>query len=326
MSQSVNILFPPGRLIMGDVYKGSDKDDKGQPRLVKSGPNKGQPFTQYFIGVAIPKNGEANWWDTPWGQQILAVGQQAFPNIYSNPTFAWKIDNGDSTVPNKKGRKPCDMEGAKGHWIVKFSSGFAPKVYSQPSAGTFVEDSTGSLIKPGYWVQINGTVSGNGSSESPGVYIGHSMALFVRQDTVISQGPDAATAFAGAAVSQMPAGGAPMPGMPGMPGALPTAATAAPIPTPTPGVSMPAPTMVVPNAGFLQPPGAAAAPAMPGAAPAAGVPMAAPVPAAPAPLPAPAAPVGPVLTPAGVATGYTLEQYRAGGWTDDQLRAQGYIA
>lgn len=317
MSQPVNILFPPGRLIMGDAYKGSDKDDKGQPRLVKSGANKGQPFTQYFIGVAIPKAGEANWWDTAWGQQILGVGAQAFPQIYQNPTFAWKIENGDSTTPNKKGRKPCDMEGAKGHWILKFSSGFAPKVFVQPSAGTFVEDSSGNLIKPGYWVQVSGNVAGNNSSESPGVYLGHSMLLFVKQDAVISSGPDAATAFAGAAVSQLPAGAAPvMPGMPGMPAAAPM--------MPSPGVAMAAPSMpaapvaVAPNAAFLQPPGAAAAPA---------VPMAAPVPAAPAPLPAPAAPAaGPVLTPAGVATGYTLEQYRAGGWTDDQLRAHGYIA
>lgn len=321
MSQSVNILFPPGRLIMGDAYKGSDKDDKGQPRLVKSGPNKGQPLTQYFVGVAVPKAGEANWWDTAWGQQILGVGAQAFPNIYQNPTFAWKIENGDSTTPNKKGRKPCDMEGAKGHWILKFSSGFAPKVFVQPSAGTFVEDSSGNLIKPGYWVQVSGNVAGNNSSESPGVYLGHSMVLFVKQDAVISSGPDAATAFAGAAVSQLPAGAAPvMPGMPGMPAAAPVAMAAPSMPAATP-------VAVAPNAAFLQPPGAPAAPTMPGAAPAAAMPMAAPVPAAPAPLPTPAAPAaGPVLTPAGVATGYTLEQYRAGGWTDDQLRASGYIA
>lgn len=61
----------------------------------------------------------------------------------------------------------------------------------------------------------------------------------------------------------------------------------------------------------------------------------APAPIAPAPAPAPVAPpaappqpVGKVLTPAGAASyaGATYEGYIAAGWTDDQLRASGFLA
>ena len=198
-----DILFPAGRLIMGDCYKGNDKDSKGQPRVVKTGPNTGKPATQFFLGVAIPKApGEQAWHQTPWGQQILAVGAAAFPGFYQNPAFAWKVEDGDSTVPNKSNKRPCDAEGAPGHWVVKFSSQFAPKIFQQPTPGTFVEVTAPEAVKRGYWIQVSGNVAGNRSTESPGVFVNHSMVLFVRPDAEITSGPDAATAFAGAAVSQ----------------------------------------------------------------------------------------------------------------------------
>lgn len=319
-NDSVDILWPEGRLIMGSCYKGSDKDSKGQPRVVKSGPNKGQPSTQYFLGVAIPKRGEQHWSQTDWGQKILAVGAAAFPGFYQNPAFAWKVDDGDSTVPNKSNKRPCDSEGAPGHWIVKFSSQFAPKVYQQPSPGTFVEVSTPDAVKTGYWVQVSGNVAGNRSTESPGVFVNHGMVLFTRVDAEIKSGPDAATAFAGATVSQaLPgaaavpfAGAAPaMPGLPAAP-ALPVAAAAPALPVAA------APVAVMPHAGFL-----GGAPGLPAPGQPAAMPMAPAMQAAPMP---PAVPATPALTPAGAASGFTYAQYRASGWTDDQLRANGLIA
>lgn len=301
------ILFPPGRLIMGSCYKGSDKDNKGNPRLVKTGPNKGQPSIQFFLGVAIPKGAEQHWSQTEWGAKIWATGHAAFPAFAQNPAFAWKIDDGDSTIPNKSNKRPCDAEGAKGHWIVKFSSSFAPKVFTQPSPGVFQEVVTPDAVKAGYWIQVFGSVAGNGSSESPGVYVNHDKVLFVREDAVISQGVDAATAFGGAAVS------AALPNVAAVPFAAavpPAAAPAAPVPA-----AVPPAVPVTPNPGFLAGPGA---PVMPAA-----VPMAPPVPPAPV---APAVPAGPQMTAAGLASGFTYAQYRANGWTDDQMRAGGLIA
>ncbi len=254
MADALQILLPPGRIIMGDVCKGSDKDSKGVPRTVKSGPNKGQQVTQYFIGVAIPKAGEQAWWQTAWGQQIMAVGQQGFPNFFQNPAFAWKIEDGDSTVPNKSNRRMCDAEGAPGHWVLKFSSQFAPPVYQQPSPGVFEQVNQPGLIKTGWWIQVHASVKSNGSAESPGIYLNQQMVLFVKQDKEITSGPDAATAFAGATVATLPgatalpfagapqAGGPAMPAPAGTPGAMALPATQAP-------------TVVQPHPGFLAGPG-----------------------------------------------------------------------
>lgn len=322
-NEKTDLLFPVGRLIMGDCYVGSDTDSKGVKRVVKTGPNAGKPFTQFFIGVAIPKGPEQAWWQTDWGQKIMAVGAAGYPQFYQNKNFSWKIDDGDSTEVNKNGNRPCDAEGAKGHWIVKFSSTYPTKVYQQPSPGVYNELATAGLVKKGYWVQVFGNVADNRPSESPGVYLNPSMLLFVRADAEITSGPGAATAFAGAAISQA------LPGAPGM-AAIPFAGAptmGAPMAAPTMGAPMAAPamaaapTMVAPNPGFL---------AVPGAAPGMPAPSVAAMPMAPvmqaAPPAAPAVPAGPALTPAGVASGFTYAQYRASNWTDDQLRANGLIA
>ena len=281
------ILFPPARLIMGSLYKGNDKDDKGNPRVNKAG----QPSTQYFFGVAVPKGRETHWNQTPWGQQILAVGAAAFPAVYQGRTFAWKIEDGDSTEPNKKGRKPCETEGGPGHWIVKFSSGYPPTVHHQPRPGLVVEVTTPGAVKVGYWIQVAGNVVSNNSTESPGVYLNHNMVLFVRPDTEITSGPDAASVFAGAGVSQ------PLPGVASLP-----AGFGAAVPAPT-YAAVVSPMFVRPNPAIL------ALPALPAI-----------------PRPPAAVPAEPALTAKGLASGFTYAEYRAGGWSDEVMRAEGVIA
>lgn len=309
--QRTQILFPVGRLVMGSLYKPRTQDAEGKPLTTKNGPDAGKPRVDYFAAVAIPKAGEPHWSQTAWGQEILKAGAAAFPQAYQAPTFAWKIDDGDSQVPNRKGRKPCDNEGWKGCWVLKFGGGYAPKVYQQPSAGTFVELTTPEAVKLGYHVQVSGNVSGNGSAQQPGVYLNHNMVLFIRPDAEIVVGPDAASAFAGAAVSQA------LPGATAMPFAAPQAPVAA-VPPAAPALAPP-PLAVAPNPAFL---GAAPAPAVPAALAPPPLPMAAVVPALPV---APAVPAEPQMTPAGIATGHTYQQYRAAGYTDEVLRQHGLI-
>ena len=299
------ILFPPGRLIMGDLYTGSNKDGKGQVRTVKPGkPNAGQPQAPtFFQGVAIPKAGETHWSQTAWGQQVLAIGAADHPNMYQNPAFAWKIDDGDSTVPNRSNKRPCDSVGAPGHWLVKFSSMIAPKVFTKSAAGAYSDVTANTdAVKRGWWVQASAYVKGN-TGDTPGVYMNASAFLFVKQDVEISGGGvDAETAFAGAAVSQA---------LPGV-AAMPFAAAQSPAVLPGLPAQPVAPVMVQPNHAFL---------AVPAGLPS--TPMAPPLPVAPV---APPVPAGPALTTAGVVSGFTYAQYRSSGWTDDQLRANGLIA
>ena len=240
MSQlAVNITSPVGRVVMGNLYKANDKDADGKPLVVKSGPNAGQPRIQYFFALAIPKNpGETHWSQTAWGKLIWSVGTQAFPNAAQSPAFAWKIEDGDSAIPNKKGRKPCDTEGFAGNWILKFSSSFAPKIYRVEGAG-YVPETTVDFVKPGYFVEVNFTVDGNGSQQQPGVYINPSIVMFRAYGPEIISGPDVTACVFG----QSP---------------LPAGASAVPLASVDNGFSAPIPTIpVIPNvqfAGIVAPP------------------------------------------------------------------------
>jgi hypothetical protein len=245
MSQlAINLTSPVGRVVMGNLYKANDKDADGKPLVVKSGPNAGQPRIQYFFALAIPKNpGETHWSQTAWGKQIFAVGTQAFPNAAQSPAFAWKIEDGDSSIPNKKGRKPCDTEGCRGNWILKFSSSFAPKIFRQEGAG-YVPEVTVDYVKPGYFVEVNFTVDGNGSQQQPGVYVNPNIVMFRAYGPEIISGPDVSAC--GFGQSPLPVGAS----------TVPLAATA-PLPVDN-GFSAPTPTIpVIPNvafAGIVTPP------------------------------------------------------------------------
>ena len=250
MAQKVNITSPVGRIVMGSLYDPSTTDAEGKPLVVKTGPNAGQPRVNYFFALAIPKGAEPHWAHTPWGQQIWNVGNQAFPNAAQSPAFAWKIEDGDSQIPNKKGRKPCDNEGWRGHWILKFSGGFAPKVYQQEGAG-YVQVMQKDFCKPGFFVEVAFSVEGNGSQSQPGVYLNHSMVCFRAYGQEITFGPDVASAGFGA--SPLPAGASMTPPAGAIP--MPQAPAAAPA---LPGAPV----------GYAPPPVPAGVPQIPGVAPA----------------------------------------------------------
>lgn len=308
----LNITSPVGRVVDGNLYEPQTTDAEGKPLVFKTGPNTGQPRVNYYFGIAIKKNpGETHWANTPWGQQIWAVGNQAFPNIAQSPQFAWKIEDGDSLIPNKKGRKNAEREGYPGHWIVKFSGGYAPKVYQQEGGG-YVQVVQKDFCKPGYFVEVAFSVEGNGSASQPGVYLNHSMVCFRGYGPEITFGPDVASAGFGASplpagASAIPvAGAAPMPGIPATPAA---GVAPAPLPPggfvqtpPPPAPAAPAPIPVIPNVGFVQIP-------------------------APAPMPpaAPAAPVATVRNMTALANGIAYEAYVAQGWTDAMLVQNGLM-
>lgn len=259
-----NITSPVGRIVMGNLYDPSATDAEGKPLVVKTGPNAGQPRVNYFFALAIQKGAEPHWAHTPWGQIIWNVGNLAHPQAAQSPAFAWKVEDGDSQIPNKKGRKPCDNEGWKGHWILKFSGGYAPKVYQQEGGG-YVQVMQKDFCKPGYFVEVAFSVEGNGSTSQPGVYLNHSMVCFRAYGQEITFGPDVASAGFGAAPLPAGASATPMPGAIPMPGAAPAPLVpvgSAPMPQVPASV---APVPVIPNIGFVQVPSAPAAPIPPAA-------------------------------------------------------------
>ena len=308
MADHVNILTPVGRLVQGSLYVPQTTNAEGQPLVVKTGLSAGQPRVDFFFALAIPKGAEKGWHETAWGQLIVGVGYAAFPQAARSPDFAWKVQDGDSQVPNKKGRKPCEREGYPGHWVLNFSSGFAPKIYNSDGTQQILEPNA---VKLGSYVQVSGTVAGNGSTSNPGVFLNHSMLALAGYGPEIVVGPDAASVGFGQGVA-LPAGAS----------ATPVGGAFNPTPAPTPGAYAPAPSAPAPYAAP-----AAIAPA-PYAAPAAIAPNPAflavpPVVSAPVP-PAPAAPVTRVMS--AKANGASYEACIAAGWTDATLAQNGMFA
>lgn len=339
-----DFISPVMRIVQGSVLEAQTKDNKGQPLKIKTGPNAGQLTQRFFIACAVPKTQAAWWLEQPLdgnGQpitffaDIYNASRAGYPQHFDpatgqckHPRFAFKVMDGDGldNDGNPNNQKP----GMAGHWIVKFSSTFAPKVWMN---GGYVTDLN--AIKRGHFVRVMGNMSPNIGSDVPGLYINHNGVEFIAYGQEIVSGPDVGAAFraAGAPVN-LPAGATLTPPTPTtsqmpvnptqqapaqMPGAMPgqqaVPTMQAPAQMPAMPGSMPAPTNVVPNHQFVQNV-IGAAPQMPPA-------VAPQMPALNAPPPAVAQPVY-AMTPA--AQGFTREQYLAQpGWTDEILLQRGMM-
>lgn len=307
-----NFLSPIGRLVQGDAWTASDKDQQGNQRVIKTGPNKGQPTVQYFVAVAFPKldaQGQPNAEFAAFYALLDRVARTDWPALFptpgapsSHPRFTFKVKDGDGVDTNGKPNR--DKPGFAGHWVVSFSSTFAPKVAQETGPGVYAELSNPEQCKRGWYVKIAGSAKGNDNDQNPGLYLNHSIVQVMARGEEIVGGPDVAAILGGAPASAMPIGAIPL-------GASPLAGLGGPV-----GVAAPA-----------APPVAPAAPAAP-VVPYTGYMAAAPVPGAPAPTPpaappAPPVPVGPQMTAAAQGASYTA--MIAIGWTDETLRAHGMM-
>ena len=288
MTDQVNILTPVGRMVQGNPFEAQTTNMTGQPLVDK----QGQPRSQYFFAIAIPKTDPefAAMWT-----KVQTIAQAGFPGGESGlPTFSWKYTDGD--LPEHK-----DKEGFPGHHILKCTGGFAPKVY-QLNGSDYVEVIDPAQLKRGFYIRAYITPRANGSAANPGVYLNPSMVEIVGYGPEIIGGPSGQEVFGGAPVANLPVGASATP-----------VASATP---PSPGAPT---TPALPGT-----PAAPTTPALPGTP--------ATPPPAPAPDflngPVVVPPTGPgaptrEMTPA--AQGATYEQMIAAGWTDETLIAQGMM-
>lgn len=295
------------RLLAGSVFEPVTEDFDGNPLKVKTGKNAGDDTQRFNFGIGVPKVPGKHWaTDTAeFLSQIWAKGHADMAGLAQREDFSWKVVDGDSTKLNKKNRRPCDNEGWPGHWIVFFSSSYAPSAWNSDGTAPVALDS----IKKGFYVQVAGSVVGNENTSNPGVYVNHSMVSLQATSLngaslEIRTGPDPRAAGFGKAA--LPAGTSLAPGAGMAPSASPpppvAPQTAAPPPA-APAAPLPPPTQVAAAPSFIAPPAAPTAP--------------------PPPPAAPAAPVGPQMT--AKANGATYDSFRAQGWTDEQMRTGGYL-
>lgn len=242
-----DILFPAGRMVGGDINTLKPViDDKTKQQRIS--PKDGKLMFDCAVGVAIPKT-QPRWqdefYDHPmlgrihWGKIVYDTGVSAYPSLVATPSFSWKITDGDSAIPNKKGKRPCDKAGHPGHWVIWFSQGWLPK---RVNATGEVELPDGAIV-PGFYIQVFGSVQGNKlvPNGTPGVYLNPIAVALVGEGERIATDIDTTNVgFGGAA---LPAGATPV-------------QHAAPqfAPPPVQYAVAPPPVPVVPNPAILQVP------------------------------------------------------------------------
>lgn len=305
-----NFTLPPGRYVQGNPYKLMPRTDQNNAPVIGK---DGKQVHSCYIAVAIPKTVAPGnwWWHEAWGGPIFQLGAAEMPQNYQHKDFAWKIEDGDSTEPNKKGKRNCDREGFPGNWIVKAQSSLLPQFCTllDPSKpGKPVALLQEGAIQAGSYVQLNVGCAGNKRTDSPGIYVNPNIVCLIGYGPVISFGIDPDDAgFGGYAA---PAGASATPvGVTATPAPAPAhpAPSPAPAPAPTPALA-PAPVPTQPHTAITMPPAPSAVPA------------------------APAVPVAPTATP-GSAYNRTAK-WPAGiddagmaqaGWNELSLRQHGYI-
>jgi hypothetical protein len=316
---AIPFTTPAGRLVLGSLYKPNDKDAKGNQLVYKTGADAGKARVDFFFAIAIPKTpGQSHWGQTEWGAKIWQAGHAFQPQAGNMPSFHWKVEDGDSRVPNENGKIPANREGYPGNWILKFSGGYAPQIYNligaaDPSNAPAL--TTPNAINLGDFVQVFGNVVGNGATGmQAGVYLNHRGVALAGYGQRIISGPDVtAMGFGGAPLpagaSLTPPGGFVPPEVPGAPAILPAFAPPSLASPPTFAAPAPATAPTQPNYSFLGGiVGAGAQTQMP---------------AAPPQMPTPP-PAARVMLPA--ANGIPYEAYRAQGWTDAALVQHGMMA
>lgn len=294
-------ITPVGRIVQGNPLVGNQvKDDHGA--LVFN--QDGTPKLNYYMGLAISKQ-------DPAAQQLIAKinaeAQAAWPNLFDPATgvcrdnkFSIKYFDGDGFDHN--GKPFAEREGLAGHWVIRLSSSYPLRSYDGMAGNVEITDPEriyrGCYAVAAIEVKTNGATGTN----TRGLYINSQGVQMVGHGERILGGanPDELFGAAGAAIPQgayVPAGMSTTPVAPPAPAAM-----QAPVPTPPaaphmvatpPPVQAPTPPPPVqPHPTFVQ---QAVAPQF-------------------------------VLTPAGQAQGFTIEQWYAAGYTEAQLLESGTIA
>ena len=198
-SQDVNV---EGRIVMGHPIKRFAKTDNTDKPVLMA--DNVTPVTQVYFSLAVPKGQETDWKQTPWGQTIHSIGLTAYKDMTNRHDFSWKVEDGDSQIPNKKGRKNCDTEGHKGHWIIKCTTQLDVPVYPVGKYTPFDRITGENDVHTGdyYMVCINvadNTDKNGQPAQSPGVYLNPRGVVYLRKgEQIIGENQfDAASVFGG---------------------------------------------------------------------------------------------------------------------------------
>ncbi len=184
MSNAIYITSPLGRYVEGDCWRSTSTGYENKP-LINS---KGEPYVQWFIGLAVPKGPEFN----AFFVQVQGKAAQDFPGGESvRGGFSWKLIDGDSPEHVSK-------PGRAGHAIIRLTTGFQPNILAMDH--THLLDPGGSP-QLGDYIRVSVGVEGNGSLGRPGVYLNLGTIRFERLGERIQTGPSAEQMFGAPSVT-----------------------------------------------------------------------------------------------------------------------------
>lgn len=210
---------PLGRIVGGHPMDHKPAtDDDGKPKINDAG----QPMMVTFFYFALPKNGSTDFKQTELGRICVAEAAAAWPNgEYNAPDFAWKVIDGDSTVPLRGGKPaPNTREGWPGHWVLRLSTGIPVRCFDRERGYDPMQQlQDRNHIKCGDYGRVHLVIKANDSKQSPGLYLNPSLFSFERAGELIvtESGPSASEVFGTPATAAAPS---------------PTPATAPPPPPP----------------------------------------------------------------------------------------------
>jgi len=215
------LVTPVGRLVMGSVHKGFDKDREGRPLMTRAG----EPRVDHFAAIAISKT------DPGWPAFHATMKKAAhtfFPSIVgpdgiARAKFSWKLIDGDSTEPNEAGKIPNTREGFPGCYVLSMSSGFSSPVY-RDGGKTLIRETD--YVKLGHYIRAVVSFDSNRSTSRPGIYVNHHLFEFIAYGPEIQVGIDGGAILSAAPAPVLPAGASVTPIAP------PAAPAAAAVPPP----------------------------------------------------------------------------------------------
>lgn len=296
-SNVLELTTSVGRLVSGRPGVGEITDGDGKPLVYKTGKNAGQPATRYNFGVAFPKTpGHTHWATDPALGFVSGVAGQAWlPAVWAFGHAEYKAVAQTRDFAWKVIDGDSTDVNKKGNrpcdregWPghwVVFFSTFLKPQLVNSNGSQVLTDDE--AIRTGYFVQVVAEITPNNSTESPGLYFNPRAVALAGYGPEIQGSGGVDTKNAGLGGVALPPGAS----------ATPPAGVGQP-PAPPPAVPAPMPSAVP----VVAPPAPAAAPVPP-------------VPAAPA--------AGPVMLPA--ANGVSYNDYKAAGWSDEQLRQNGMM-
>lgn len=163
-----HIKTPVGRFLDGSFVKSYNKDFYGNETE--------KPYFWAHIGFEkrTPEFNEIS-------RHVQFIAQQGFPELFKNDSkpaaFSWKIIDGDSRVPNKKGSIYAEKEGYPGNYIFKFVTYYPLKICNSDAIDVTEDEK---YIKIGDYVRILGSVTSNKSKINPGIYLNMNRVQHVR--------------------------------------------------------------------------------------------------------------------------------------------------